>query len=653
MTMKNTLNKQQEVAAYYQGDAQNLLVMAGAGCGKTKTIISRAAFLVKSGVNASRILMLTFTNRAAREMKQRLRDEIGPVALNVDAGTFHSFCLRVMSKAPKSFEVEGLNIIDIDDQNSLMSLVRSRFINKKDKDINREFPRVSELVKYYSYSRNTCQNPRTYLDENTDMNDQYIQMCCNIFSDYQKAKECRGYLDFDDLLDRFGNILSRKPELRKAVTRLFDEVLVDEMQDTNPLQFIILRHFSDEGVRLFCVGDPAQSIYRFRGAEFEHVYRFSELFERSLTLPLSINYRSYQEVLDLANWLIDRSPLDYANRLIADRGDCGNLPMLVDFDSTQDEAAWIAERILERKECDIACRDIMVLVRTGFDAKHIEAEFIQQQIPYRFIGGTALTKTAHVRDVLSLLRVIRNAQDDLAWMRYLKLWPRIGEKTAEKVINAFYEEAAKQPGKILEEKFGNNHAVVTAYKETFDERASTKNCVSSAVECLTPILTERYDRWNYRSQDLRLLVTVAERYKAISDFIDAFTLEPMTSTEIEKMEVDDAVTLITVHSAKGTEAPICFVANAKPGTYPHIRSYGNIQSEEEERRVLYVALTRAKNELFITRSTNYRSGFYVANEPTEGEEYFLAAVPNRLVTKESHGWSAYDGNDLCKLQDIY
>ncbi len=127
----------------------------------------------------------------------------------------------------------------------------------------------------------------------------------------------------------------------------------------------------------------------------------------------------------------------------------------------------------------------------------------------------------------------------------------------------------------------------------------------------------------------------------------------MTSTEIEKMEVDDAVTLITVHSAKGTEAPICFVANAKPGTYPHIRSYGNIQSEEEERRVLYVALTRAKNELFITRSTNYRSGFYVANEPTEGEEYFLAAVPNRLVTKESHGWSAYDGNNLCKLQDIY
>lgn len=652
MSKEKTLNKQQEIAAYYQGNAQNLLVVAGAGCGKTKTIISRAAFLIKSGTSASRILMLTFTNRAAREMKKRLKNEIGPVAEKVNAGTFHSFCLKVMSKVPKSFEVEGLNIIDVDDQNSLMSLVRSRFVNKKDKNINKEFPRVSELVKYYSYSRNTCQNPKTYLDENTEMNDQYIQMCCNIFSDYQKAKERRGYLDFDDLLERLGNILSRKPKLRKAVAKLFDEVLVDEMQDTNPLQFIILRHFSDEGVRLFCVGDPAQSIYRFRGAEFEHVYRFGELFERSLTLPLSINYRSYQEVLDLANWLISKSPLDYANRLIADRGDCGNLPMLVDFDSTQEEASWIADQILERWENDIPYRDIMVLVRTGFDGKHIEAEFIQREIPYRFIGGTALTKTAHVRDVLSLLRVVRNAEDDLAWMRYLKLWPRIGEKTAEKVISAFYEHTSNGVKDILGKKLGNSHGVVGAYKETLENYSVTKRCVLSAIHNLTPILKERYDRWNYRSRDLELLSSVAERYKSVSDFIDAFTLEPMTSTEINQLEVDDAVTLITVHSAKGTEAPICFVANAKPGTYPHFRSYGDITSEEEERRILYVALTRAKNELFITRSSDYRSSFYVANKPTEGEEYFLSEVPDELVRNEIIGWSA-DNNELSRLKDIF
>jgi len=476
--------------------------------------------------------------------------------------------------------------------------------------------------------------------------------CCNIFSDYQEAKESRGYLDFDDLLERFGNILSRKPELKKAVAKSFDEALVDELQDTNPLQFIILRHFADEGVRLFCVGDPAQSIYRFRGAEFEHVYRFGELFEKSLTLPLSINYRSYQEFLDLANWLIDRSPLDYANRLVANRGDCGNLPMLMDFDNTQEEAGWIADQIQERWENDIPCRDVMVLVRTGFDAKHIEAEFIQREIPYRFIGGTALTKTAHVRDVLSLLRVARNAEDDLAWMRYLKLWPGIGEKTAEKVINAFYEGTSNGIKGTLEKKFGNNRGVAEAYNETLENYSVTKRCVLIAIQNLTPILQEKYDRWNYRSRDLELLSSVAERYNSVSDFIDAFTLEPMTSTEINQLEADDVVTLITVHSAKGTEAPICFVANAKPGTYPHVRSYGDITSEEEERRVLYVALTRAKNELFITRSSDYRSSFYITNNPTEGEEYFLSEVPDELVKNEIIGWSV-DNNGLSSLKDIF
>ncbi|MFV1976504.1 MAG: ATP-dependent helicase [Candidatus Scalindua sp.] len=647
------LNEQQRNAVTYNGVAKNILVTAGAGCGKTRTIIARAIHLIRSGSDASRILMMTFTNRAAREMKARLKSEIGPVSSQIQAGTFHSFCLKVMSKVPKSFGVSGLNIIDSDDQNSLMTIVRGRYISKHEKELNKEFPRPPELIKYYSYSRNTCQKPKKYLSTNTDLNKHFIEICCRIFIEYQKAKELRGYLDYDDLLEHFTTALKNKPELRHAVTRLFDEVLVDEMQDTNALQFRILKHFSGEGVGLFCVGDPAQSIYKFRGAEFQHVYKFHEIFSNSATIPLSLNYRSYQEILDFSNWLLERSPLDYKNELKAHRGTSGFLPSLSDFDSIQDEASWIADKILERKEADIRFRDVMVLVRSGFDAKPIEAEFIQREIPYYFIGGTSLTKSAHVRDVLSLLRIVRNEQDDLAWMRFLKLWPRIGEKTAEKLINSFYEKTDTKAIQVLSENIGAKHNAISAYKQTSSNQHTPNVCVSKAVQSLTPILKERYDKWNYRSLDLKLLIIVSERYKTISDFIDAFTLEPMTSTEIEKLENDDAVLLITVHSAKGTEAPICFVASATQGTYPHCRSFGDIDSEEEERRILYVALTRAKNELFVTRSMDYSSGFYVQNKPTVGEEYFLSEVPENLVMREIHGWNPVYSSGLSSLKDVY
>lgn len=652
LSEKITLNAEQKAAVSFMGDEKSILVIAGAGCGKTITIIARAVHLVRSGTDSSRVLIMTFTRRAAKEVKNRLKSEIGPIAKKMNAGTFHSFCFRVMQDIPKSFEIEGLSIIDADDQKSFMTLVRRQLLKHKPKSFKNEIPNVKELIDYLSYSRNTCQDVKVYLSENTEMKKNHIQTCFRIFKSYQKRKKSRGYLDFDDLLEIFGNILERKPLLRKALAEQFDEVLVDEMQDTNPLQLKILRQFSSEGVRLFCVGDPAQSIYRFRGAEFEHVYEFEKIFPNSTTLQLSINYRSYQEILDFSNWLLKRSPLEYKNNLSADRGESGCRPELVNFDSVFDEAGWIADKIIERRNAGLPYRDNMVLVRTSYDAKPIETEFLRSKIPYRFIGGTSLTKSAHVRDVLSLLRIVRNPKDDLAWMRYLTLWPRIGDKTAEKIIDSFYEKSEESPIEVLLERLGDDHNAFISLKEAIDRKSLLKDCVSSAIENLTPILKERYERWKQRSQDLKLLATVSKRYKSMNEFIDTFTLEPMTSTEIEKLEVDDAVTLITVHSAKGTEAPVCFVAGAKQGTYPHLRSYGDIQSEEEERRILYVALTRAKNELFVTRSTDSRSSFYVQNKPTKGEAYFLADVPKELVQIKNVGLSPATKHAF-GLRDIY
>ena len=647
------LNPQQKAAAQYRGSAQSLLVMAGAGCGKTRTIIARTSYLIRSGVDASRILMMTFTNRAAREMKIRLKSEIGPVSNQVQAGTFHAFCLRVMRRIPNSFGIQGLNVIDVDDQNALMSLVRRRRLGRKGKEIGKLVPKAAELVRYYSYCRNTCREPVEYLSRHSDLSPEYIGLCADMFAEYQKIKLDRGYLDFDDLLEVVGSVLEQKAALRKDLAKLFEECLVDEMQDTNPLQFRILQQFSREGVRLFCVGDPAQSIYRFRGANFEHVYLFDELFPNSEILVLSENYRSFQEILDLSNWLLGRSSLDYKNRLIAHRGNAGGIPELIDFDSQFEEASWIADKIVERFESDTRFRDMMILVRTAYDAKPIEAEFIQREIPYVFIGGTSLMKSAHVRDILALLRTARSFDDDLAWLRYLQLWPGIGPKTAEKIVSAIMTSNAKNALEVLFKQMSPGHPAVIGYRKLMDAAAVPQKAIKSAVQTLSPVLESRYDRWHLRRKDFELLATVAERYKTLVEFIDAFTLEPMTNTQIDRLEAEDVVTLITVHSAKGTEAPICFVAGARQGTYPHVRSYGELESEEEERRILYVAMTRAKNELFITRSTDYRSGFWVVNSPTEGEEYFLADVPQNLVVHKTEGWSSSAASGLTSLNDIY
>ncbi|MGI9558453.1 MAG: ATP-dependent helicase [Thermodesulfobacteriota bacterium] len=628
------LNEQQKKAAEYKGEATNILVTAGAGCGKTRTIIGRVIHLVKSGsVDASRILMLTFTNRAAREMKGRLKAELGPVSENVQAGTFHSFCLRVMTKLPKSFGVSGLTILDTDDQYSLIRRIIKKHLKVHGDDIKNQFPKPGELVGYYSYSRNTCQNVKDYLTSNSDLEDKIINICFAIFDEYKMEKERAGYLDFDDLLEIFATSLREKKKLRETVAGLFDEVLVDEMQDTNPLQFDILKSFSVENVRLFCVGDPAQSIYKFRGAEFKNVYDFGKTFGNSKVLPLSLNYRSYQEILDLSNWLLEKSPFDYLNKLEAYKKKGGYLPSLCDFRDRLEEAKWITDKIKERNLDGTPYKNTMILIRTSFHSNEIQAQLHHNKIPFEFVGGMKLTETAHVKDILSLLRVARNPKDVLAWERFLTLWQRIGSKTAEKAIDAISEKSDSSPGDVLSEYLGAKYKnVVNAYKQVSSSQNTPHLCVSIAVKSLSAVLKDRYDKWDLRYKDLQLLSKIAKNYKTIGDFIDDFTLEPMTSIQMTDPQIEDKVLLITVHRAKGTEAPTCFVVCAGPGTYPHSRSFGDLDSEEEERRILYVAITRAQNELFITRSLeDHRGPYYAFSSNAKGEDYFLSEVPDPLV----------------------
>lgn len=631
--VSSTLNSQQKLAVEYSGESQCLLIMAGAGCGKTKTIMERIKFNLLSGIEPERILAITFTNRSAKEMKERLFTEISHLAGRVNIGTFHEFCLKVIRAMPKSFGISGSNILDAEDQYSLMKKARNKILPDK---LHESFMTHSEILKIYSYSRNCCRDIVAYLYEKTSYDDQMIMYFVEIVEEYRRLKDSHMYVDFDDILEVFNKTLNDKPDLKTDLCSVFDEILVDEMQDTNPLQMQILQHFASKQVRLFCVGDPAQSIYKFRGAEFEHAYNFDSILPNSAVIKLNLNYRSTQKILDFSNWLLNRSSYKYNNDLKAFR-DVQNAqdPVVRTFYTQQDEIEWIGSELLKKSTRGEKFSDCLVLVRTMNDGNQIELELIKRNIPYLIVGGMSLTKLAHIKDVLSMVKLITNNKDELSWIRFLCLWPKVGSKTATRITNDILN--ANSPDeilRILETNSSTKVFVHNAFRECYKYKNSPMQLVKAISEVLSPNIEKKYDKWASRQHELEMLVVAAGKYKDVETFISDFTLEPGSSSALDSENSQIAekgrVVISTVHGAKGTEYDNVYVALACPGKYPHIQSVGSIKDEEEERRILYVAITRAKNELYITRNTQCR--FYDLNTiPSEGEAYFLDTLPKNII----------------------
>jgi DNA helicase-2/ATP-dependent DNA helicase PcrA len=617
-----SLNKNQQIAAEYKD--KHILVLAGAGTGKTLTIIARAEYLIRKGVDPRRILLLTFTRRAAREMTDRLYLGIGDAANAVTAGTFHHFCLLTMRRMADKFGIQDFTVIDRDDQNSLMRLARAGYVTKGEK-----FPKASQLVNIFSYSRNTNMNVLEYLNKYTEFDEETSNKILNVFTEYKQRKQLNRYLDFDDILYRFGKKLHEDSSINNRLRSRYDHILVDEMQDTNPLQWIIMDGLKDPA-KLFCVGDDAQSIYAFRGADFRNVHSFKKRIPDSVVLKLEDNYRSTQEILDISNWLLKESPLKYNKNLKTQRGN-GTKPLLVDFDSDLYEAKWIAENLIERHETGSLWNDHMILTRTAWGSRSVEAMLIEKNIPYIFIGGISFLQSAHVKDLLCLVRAAASNHDELAWIRYLTLWPRIGDVTASRLISSMKEmETMNEALDQLSDKLKKDQQkIVDGPKTILKYWNEPTKALRVGAEFLKPILSEKYDKWNLRKKDFDLLVRLAERYRSLMRFIETYTLDPITSTAVSRLENQDVVTLITVHSAKGTESPVCYVIRVEPGMYPHIRSLGAEDDEEEERRILYVAMTRAKNELILTRSEGRSSYSYSYGDAAEA--YFLSSVPDKLI----------------------
>ncbi|AXQ21131.1 ATP-dependent helicase [Acinetobacter wuhouensis] len=629
----NELNPQQKQAA--TTETKHSLVLAGAGCGKTKTIVARAAYLIDQGVPANQIQILTFTRRSASEIVARVELALGDQAKGLRASTFHTFCMYLLRRVPKAFGLEQFSIIDRDDQLMLFRLIRG----KDDKKNPNALPKPQQLCDLYSFARNTRQKLSLALEKQLPEFLEYKDQIAEIMKEYESRKRTRYFLDYDDILAVVASGLAQSEGLTDYVAGLCQHMLVDEMQDTNPLQWAILEPLKDK-TSLFCVGDDAQSIYGFRGADFENIHHFKDRVPDAEIFKLEKNYRSTQEILDLSNWLLDQSEIHYDKKLEAYRGD-GIKPKMHVFPNEFDEAKWIAIDIKERHLLEAAAwNDHMVLVRSAFAARHIEAAFIQANVPYRFIGGMKLLETAHVKDLLSLLRVIANPMDDIAWMRFLTLWNGVGDVGASKLAQQLLLESDLD--KLFEklEKFGRiPDNTLLIMKQMSVLKTEVEACVKLGVEAILNQLEENYAKkdWHKRVGDFDLVKQLASKHSQLSEFLEEYVLDPVSISEIERQSQDDVVTLITIHSAKGTEQKVCYVANVSAGQYPHARAQGDFDEVEEERRVLYVALTRAQNELILTKQNlSFWAHTQTDEKGRKVESYFLNDLTRNLCTTETH-----------------
>lgn len=655
------LNAQQRAAVEYNG--KHLMVLAGAGTGKTRTIVARAAYLISHGTDPKRIQILSFTRKSAGEIVERVKAML-PEAKGLDGSTFHSWCYRIIRSNPKIFPFSDFTILDESEQEDVF-----RFILGQNSEVaERTGIKAGVFKDVYSKVINTCCSLSMAIkdivlaeERMTDAqkdgwvrnNRRYFKIVIHQYIDY---KEQHKKLDYDDLLFQIINVLGSNPDAKKHIASKYDHILVDEMQDTNPLQWKLLNLFIDD-CHLFCVGDDAQSIYGFRGADFRNVHSFKERVPDSSVMKLEDNYRSTQEILDVSNWLIAKSPLKYDKQLRSVRG-AGNKPELVHFNSEWDEAGWIADDIMKGiTDSEKSYSDYMVLSRTSNGTRTLQTIFTERGIPYQVFGGMRLLESAHIRDVLSALKITANVKDDLSWMRYLKLWQGIGNKTSAKLVgeigNCKTMEDCITVLKGMKIKDSDTIDTLDAIK---DMNNNPSKALEIAVAHMKNMLSARYGNdWERKSKDFPVLIKVAESYSTVTEFLSDFTLNPILDegNMIADDSPRDVVTISTIHSAKGLEADTCFVLNVSPGLYPMARNISKGSDDiEEDRRCLYVALTRAKNRLVVTRNirsiqcSNGTIG-QEDNEMPNNDTYFFNELPDNLFETE------YPKNEFIEQDNSY
>ncbi len=622
-----------------------ILVIAGAGSGKTRTLVYRVARLIESGIPPESILLLTFTRKAAEEMLRRVGALIGLRTDRVTGGTFHSVANMLLRRYGRAIGLEpGFTILDRGDSEDVINLIRTQHgLNDK----ARRFPRKNTINEIFSKAVNKLLSVEdVVLGEFPQFTDEIedLQKLCRAFEGYKRS---RLLVDYDDLLVRLRELLEQDEGVRRRVSETYRYVLVDEYQDTNRLQAEIVRKIAATHDNVMVVGDDSQSIYAFRGATFRNIMDFPTLFPGARIFKLEENYRSTQPILTLANEVINLAAEKYAKTLFTRKSE-GPQPVLVKAGDENTQSRFVAQRILELREEGVPLEEIAVLFRSSFHSFDLEIELSRRNIPFVKRGGFKFIETAHVKDILAHLRVVENPKDAVSWNRLLMLLEGVGPKKSQALIDAMLSRdgGGLAALKTAAEKGAGAQALrdlVRLLEDIGGESMTPAERMNTVCGYYLPILKQQYDDYPKRTKDLEHLYTIAARYGKLDSFLADLTLEPPDQSvfDVEAADRDDErLVLSTIHSAKGLEWHTVFIIWALDGKFPSLYSMTADEDLEEERRLFYVAVTRAKQNLYVSYPVNVydRTAGMVLSKPSR----FIEEVrPDCLES-----WSLLDEDDF-------
>ncbi len=627
-------------------DAGPLLILAGAGTGKTNTLAHRAAHLVLNGVDPARILMLTFTRRAAQEMIRRTQQIVGEtlaergklgdrsvVSRLLWSGTFHSVGNRILRLYAKHL---GLNpnftVLDRGDAADLMDVIRHELgFSSKDK----RFPRKDACLAIYTYRVNTRLPLKQTIEEQTPWCKEWEQELTRLYREYVGRKQKLNVLDFDDLL-LYWHVMMQTPALAQSLSKNFDHVLVDEYQDTSTLQGEIIQALKPDGKGVTVVGDDAQAIYSFRAAAVENILGFADRYTpKAEIVVLAQNYRSTQQILDCANALMSEGSRQHRKTLMGTR-QSAQKPVYVALDDAMGQAEYIVNKILATREVGGSLKRHAILFRSSHHSDVLEVELTRRNIPYVKYGGLKFLEAAHVKDMLSILRWVDNPRNAVAGFRVLKLVPGFGPAHAKKALDYFEAQSlsvkslaafdAPQPNKMDWKRF------CTLIEKLADPATPWAGQAGLVREWYKPQMERLYEAAFSRAGDIEQLEKLSSQYPTRERFLTELTLDPPAVTGDQSgmaTKDEEYVVLSTIHSAKGQEWDYVYVLNVADGNFPSEFAAGKPELLEEERRLLYVAMTRARNELHLCAPLRYQ----VTQQPRDGDRHVYGAKSRFMSDK--------------------
>lgn len=622
------LNEKQLETVMFNDGA--LLVIAGAGSGKTKTLTYRVARLIEDGTPPNNILLLTFTKKAAHEMLSRASMVLDERCEKVAGGTFHSFANIILRKYASALKLKNnFTIMDRSDCEDIINHITAQMFPKKEK----RFPKKSTILDMYSKSVNKVIPVKKVIEEEFPQFEHCEDKIIEIHKNYVAYKRENSILDYDDLLVYLKILLENNDALRQKISGEYKYIMVDEYQDTNTLQADIVKLLASVHGNIMAVGDDAQSIYSFRGANYKNIFDFPKLFKDTKIIKLEQNYRSTQNILKLTNLIIGRAKEKYDKQLFS-QIESPVKPALICAKNTQMEADFICQRILELLDEDVSLSDICVLARNARMSYSLEIELSKRAIPFRKFGGPKFMETAHIKDVLSHLRVLVNPDDVISMTRILLLLRGIGNAAVNNILPVIKGNFAPDIKFLPPNKLTNLSPLLKVLNKERSQIATKKpsEIMEEIIRYYRPILRDKYDDFNKREKDLEHLQYLSTQYKNLEDFLSDMALDPPDASVegMYKRNIDDeALTISTIHSAKGLEWDSVFIIGAVDGRFPSAYSFNSEEEMDEELRLMYVATTRAKNNLYISYPVDmydYSMGM-VLSKPSR----FLDKIPDDIL----------------------